>query len=210
MVQADVFYITHCSNIDYCQLAVCFREENMTNQPRVAKVLAALLVSMTIGAMVLLSLGNTPSSSGAFCLSSYYRLNAVEKAILSQSVQSPGRWNCIEVFYSNTKAGNVEQLASLRGLSSSQDVNFHFCVCNGFGGNDGEILATERWQRQWSIIPGGNWYGTGQTIRICVIADGETMLPSDSQVKRTHALIESLTRKFNIQPKSIYFPGDWR
>ncbi len=182
----------------------------MSNQPRVAKVLAALLVSMTTGAIVLMALANDPPSAGPFCLSSYYRLNPVERAIRSLAAQTRGRWNCIEIYYSSTRAGNILQLASLSGLASAEDINCHFVVCNGLGAGDGQIQSTEKWQRQWSIIPGRTWYGTGQTIRICVIADGKAAHPTDFQRKRTEALVEVLCRKFDILPDCIYYPGDWQ
>ena len=182
----------------------------MSNQPRVAKVLAALLISMTVGAIVLMALGNNPPSAGPFCLSIYYRLDPVEKAILSRSYQSPSRWNCIEIYYSGTKAGNIEQLASLNGLASPEDINCHFVICNGLGDGDGQIQPTEKWQRQWSIIPGRTWYGSGRTIRLCIIADGKTAYPTDFQIKRTEALVEKLCRKFDIRPQAVYYPGDWR
>ena len=184
----------------------------MSNQPRVAKVLAALLVSMTAGAMVLMALGNNPPSAGLFSLSSYYlhHLDPVEKAIRSHTYQSSGRWGRIEIYYSGTKAGNIEQLASLSGLASAEDINCHFVICNGLGGGDGQIQPTEKWQRQWSIISGRTWYGSGQTIRICVIADGKTTHPTDSQKRRTQVLVEELRRKFGIQRESVYYPSDWR
>ena len=182
----------------------------MSNQPRVAKVLAALLVSMTIGAVILMALGNNPPSAGPFCLSSYYQLDPVEQAISSRAGQSPGRWNRIEVYYSGTRAGNVEQLASLSGLAGPEDVNFHFCVCNGLGGSDGQIQTSEKWQRQWSLIPNQTWYGSGQTIRICVIADERSCQPTDFQIKRTEALVEALCRRFDIQSQFVYYPSDWR
>ena len=185
----------------------------MSNQPRVAKVLAALLVSMTAGAMVLMALGDNHPSAGLFSLSSYYlhnNLDPVEKAIRSRTSQSPGRWGRIEIYYSGTKAGNIEQLASLGGLASTEDINCHFVICNGLGGGDGQIQPTEKWQRQWSIISGRTWYGSGQTIRICVIADGKTAHPTDSQKRRTQVLVEELRRRFGIQPESVYYPSDWR
>ena len=182
----------------------------MSNQPRVVKVLAALLVSMTTGAIVLMALGNNPPSAGPFELSSYYSLDPVKKAILSQAAQSSGRWNSIEIYYSGTKAGNIEQLASLSGLASPEDINCHFVVCNGLGGNDGQIQSTEKWQKQWSLIPGRTWYGNGQTIRVCIIADGQTCRPTDSQIKRIQALVEVLSRKFDIQPEYIYYPSNWK
>ena len=181
----------------------------MSNQPRVAKVLAALLISMTTGAIVLMVLANDPPSAGPFCLSSYYHLDPVEKAISSQAPQSPARWNRVEVYYSGTKGGNIEQLAALSGLSSPEDINCHFVICNSFGGGDGQIQSTEKWQRQWSTIPGRTWYGTSQTIRICVIADSKNICPTDLQLKRVQSLVETLSRKFDISRDSIYYPSDW-
>ncbi len=189
---------------------ISFKDETMSEQQRVAKVLAALLISMTTGAIILMALSNEPPSAGPFCLSSYYRLDPVEKAISSHVPQSPGRWNCIEIYYSGTKAGNIEQLASLSGLANPQDINCHFVICNGLGGPDGQIQTTEKWQRQWSIIPGQAWYGNGQTIRICIIADAKTVRPTDFQVRRTGELVEALCRKFDIKPEAVYYPSDWQ
>ena len=39
---------------------------NMSNQPRVTRVLVVLLVSMTTGAVVLMALGQSSAVSGAF------------------------------------------------------------------------------------------------------------------------------------------------
>jgi len=182
----------------------------MSEQPRVAKVLAALLLSMTIGALVLIVLRDTPPSAGPFELSSYYRLDPVKQALLSGVAQLPDRWSSIEVYYSQTKAGNVEQLATLSGLASTRNINCHFCICNGLGGLNGQIQSTEKWQRQWSAIPGRTWYGSSQTIRICVIADGDTATATDTQIRRTEALVEALSRKFDIHPQSIHYPINWR
>jgi len=179
----------------------------MSDQPRVAKVLVALLVSMTFGAIVLMSLGNNPPSAGAFSLSSYCRLDSVEKAMASRVFQSSERWNSIEIYYSGTKAGNIEQLASLNGVGSAEELNCHFVICNGLGGKDGQIQSTEKWQRQWSIIPE---YGSSKTIRVCVIAEGKSSRASDCQIKRAGALVDKLSRKFSIVPQFIYFPNNWR
>ena len=186
------------------------KDGTMSNQPRVAKVLAVLLVSMTTGAIVLMALGHNPPSAGPFSLWTYYRLDPIRKAIVSRAAQSPGRWNRIEIYYSGTKAGNIEQLASLSGLLTPEDINCHFCLCNGLGGGDGQIQPTEKWQKQWSIIPGRTWYGSSQTIRICVIADGQTTAPTDCQIKRLQALADGLCKKFRIPPESVYYPSDWR
>jgi N-acetyl-anhydromuramyl-L-alanine amidase AmpD len=182
----------------------------MPNPARVVKVLATLLASMTIGAIVLMTMGHNPPSAGPFSLWSYYRLDPVKEMICSRTAQFRGRWNWIEIFYSGTKSGNIEQLASLNGLSDSHDINCHFCIYNGFGGNDGQIESTEKWQKQLSAISGSKWDGSDQAIRICVVADGRGTQPTDCQIKRIQALVEELCRGFDIKAESVFYPNDWR
>ena len=183
----------------------------MSNQPRVVKVLAALLVSMTAGAIVLMTLSGKPPKAGPFSLSSYIGLPPIKEAVHSRVTQRSDRWSSVEVYYSGTRAGNPGQLASLHGLARSEDLNCHFVVCNGNGGENGQIMATEKWQRQWSITPGRTWYGESQAIRICVIAPGRSPdnMPTEYQIKRTDALVEKLCQGFNIHPRSIRYPKNW-
>ncbi len=174
----------------------------MSSQPRVVKVLTALLVSMTVGAFVLMALGNHPPLNGPFSLAAYYRLDPVDHALQSKACQAPHRWNTIEIFFSGTKSGSIQQAAG------AVDRDCHFIICNGNGGMNGEIQATEQWQKQWSIRPGQTWQGTDKTIRICLIGDGVTALPTDYQLKRLEMLLEALCRKFNIPAASVYLPTD--
>jgi len=165
---------------------------------------------MTAGAVVLMALGNNPPSAGPFCLSTYYRLDPVGQTVKSRVAAAPARWEYIEVYYSGTKAGNIEQLASLSGLANCDDINCHFVVCNGLGGGDGQIQATERWQRQWSAVPDHTWYGSTKAIRVCLVADGRNARSTNSQIKRAEALVEALAREFNVGPAKIFYPNDWR
>ncbi len=112
------------------------------------------------------------------------------------------------MFYSHTKEGDINWLAARSGLSEPKDLNCHFVVCNGLGGNDGDILSTEKWQNQESVVPPQDWYNARQTIRICVVADGEKSFPTDCQIKRVDALVRSLMRKFGITPENVLYPGD--
>ena len=65
----------------------------MQNQPRTAKVLAALLASMTVGAIVLMALGNNAPSAGPFTLASYYKLKPIKEAASCQVGPSAKRWS---------------------------------------------------------------------------------------------------------------------
>jgi len=157
---------------------------------------------MTVGAFVLMALGNNPPSAGPFCLSAYYRLGSVDHAVQSNACQTPHRWNSIEIFFSGTKRGSLQQPAG------AVDMSCHFVICNGSGGHDGEIQPAEPWQKQWSIRPSGTWQGSEKTIRICLIGDGVTTLPTDYQLKRLETLLETLCRKFGISADSVYLPRD--
>ena len=151
----------------------------------------------------------------AICISAVFTLSGCTKrqpteeaAVTSRTQGSPDRWSRVEVFYSHTKEGDINWLAARSGLSEPKDLNCHFVVCNGLGGNDGDILSTEKWQNQESVVPPQNRYNARQTIRICVVADGEKSFPTDCQIKRVDALVRSLTRKFGITPENVLYPGD--
>jgi len=192
----------------------------MTTHSRETKVLVVLGVSITLGAIILNALGHNPPSAGAFCLSRYYRLGSVKKNILSRADQSPGRWSRIEIYVIVPESGNIksafggssdvggpEHINPVRGQNEkvSNGVNCHFVICNGRIGHDGQILPTEKWQKQSSVI-----HYSKQTIRICVIVNDKAKTPTDFQIKRTESLAEELSRKFHIQPESIWYPDDWR
>ena len=182
----------------------------MLSRARNTKVFVITLISIAIGAVILKTLGDNPPLAGAFSLSEYYGLAPVEKVISSDIAQSDSRWNRIEIGYSGTKSGNIKQLASLNGLANPEDINYHFVVCNGLGSDDGQIEPTEKWKRQWSVTPAQTMYASEQTIHICVIANIKIERPTDIQIKRTEALAEELSRKFNINSTSIYYPNNWQ
>jgi len=163
---------------------------------------------MTAGAIVLMVLGNNPPSAGPFCLSTYYRLDSIENVVRSRACQSPNRWDSIEIFFSGTRSGSVEQFAAARGLSTSADLNCHFMLCNGSGGVDGEVQTTEKWQKQWSVQPSRTWQGSERTIRVCLVGDRRSALPTDYQLKRLEILLEALCRKFHVPGEAVYLPRD--
>lgn len=173
----------------------------MNSQTRMVVVLAALVASMTVGALVLLALDQNSLTGGAYSLSSYLRLNSVEEAALRPITNAAAQWNHIEVYYSRTAAGSAADLALVSSLRGSGRGDFHFVICNGRGAEDGQIQYTSAWQGQQS---------DSGIIRICVVADQIESPATDSQVRRTAALVETLCRTFTIDAKAIRFPADWR
>ena len=182
----------------------------MVDQPRVAKVLVALLSSMTVGAFVLLSLDGRPVPAGPFSLSSYSQLDSVSDVLQSEKAPHKGSWKAIEVSYSYTSGGSLSQIAALQRVSSPDNLNFHFLICNGRGASDGMIASTARWQKQLPCVQGDKWNGNEFTIRVCIVGDDAGNQPTDSQVQRLAAMVESLSHKFEISPKNIRYPNGWK
>ncbi len=193
----------------------------MTSQTRTSRVLIALILSMTIGAVVLMALDNGGPLRGAWSLVNYLKLNPIEGSVSGATANGVQTWDCIEVFYSNTGRGNVRELALLHGLRTGQDLNAHFVICNGLIAEeengltksnqtkDGEIQPTERWQVQKPCLPDGRWRGSVDTIRICVVADGIGTLPTETQGTRTADLVRFLRKEFKISRKQVIWTANW-
>lgn len=177
----------------------------MANQNRNVAVLFSLIASMTVGALVLMALDHNGPSAAAYSLSSYLRLDPVEEVVKNTVQVAPAAWAKVEVLYSNTAGGNIEEMSLLTGLSEGTDRSqFHFIVCNGNGADDGEVQASSRWRVQQLC---GN---RPETIRVLVISDQRGDAVTDCQIQRTNALVESLSRTFDVSPRSIRYPLDWQ
>ncbi len=177
----------------------------MANQNRNVAVLFSLIASMTVGALVLMALDHNGPSAAAYSLSSYLRLDPVEEIVKNSVQVAPAGWGKIEVLYSDTAGGNLEEMPLLTGLSDGSDRSeFHFIVCNGNGADDGQVQASSRWRVQQDCN------GRPEAIRVLVISDEGSEAVTDSQIQRTHALVESLSRTFDINPHQIRYPLDWQ
>ena len=165
---------------------------------------------MTVGALVLMALDDHTLTAGAFSLSSYINLDPIEQVASSPAAADEMLWDCIDISYSRTIAGGAEQIARLNSLTSKEDVNFHFIICNGTSEVNGNICTTAKWKKQRIALPDRNWTGSDRTIRICVVSDGLNVMPTDCQIKRTAALVEALARNFDITPEKISYPENWK
>ena len=170
---------------------------------RTIKIWASLVACMTIGAIVLMTLDNKKVSAGAFSLSSFQRLTSISKSTAYNKSADKNNWQEIEVIFSDTAGGNIENIALAHGRIDGDDADFHFIIGNGQGAENGQIIATKIWKAQKSNA------NKDKIIILCVVGDGYMTMPTDSQTKRASALIEYLRRKFRISPKSIEYPTTW-
>jgi len=178
-------------------------------QDRSTKVFVAALISIGIGTVVLKTLGSSPLEAGAFSLSEYYHLKPVEEIVSSNVARISRHWNSIEISYTDAAQIVTNEQSSASSPVNHALLNYHFIVCGGLIGEDGQIQSTEEWQRQLSTTPVGTWYGSDQTIHIGVIVDDRMTHATDFQIKRTEMLVKVLSRRLGIQPASIRYPDNW-
>lgn len=170
---------------------------------RTVAVLFTLLAAMTGGAVVLMALDGYAPSKAAYSLSSYLKLDPIDQVVKASMIAAPADWQSIEVFYSKTETGNAQELPLLASLAGRSAQPYHFLVCNGNGGADGQIQVAPEWQRQTA-------FSNAAVIRICVIGDDRIRPATEQQIQRANSLIDTLSRSFNIGARQIYLPNAWQ
>ncbi len=156
-----------------------------------------------------MALDSKRPTAGAFSLASYVTLDPLDKITLNLESPHLYPWSSIEVHYFDLSARDLNDLAQKQGLKNSGDLNFHFVIYN-HQSSDGRIEPTKKWLRQRSALPDKNWYGSTDTIRICVLKDPAQNQGTNTQIKRTTALVEKLTRVLAISTNKIKYPQNWQ
>jgi len=183
---------------------------HMQKHTRTVRIFISLTVGMSIGALALMAVDSQSFSEGPFSLASYSNLSSTEKITGDISISDTHKFQQIHIATSSVSAGSIEQLAAVSGLANAGELNYHFVVFNGIDGVDGKICATEKWLKQQRNLSGLNQQDNPRTIKICVITGSIFTTPTDCQVKRTAALVESLARKLGIPTSSIQYPVSWQ
>jgi len=173
------------------------------------RVIISLVAAMSIGALALMAVDSQSFSAGPFSLASYTHLNSTEKITGNISISDTHNFQQIHITTSNASAGSIEQFAAVNDLANAKDLNYHFVVFNGIDGIDGQICATEKWLKQRLTLSNLNQQNSS-AINICVVTGNYRAHPTDCQVKRTAALVESLARKLDIPINKIEYPANWQ
>lgn len=111
----------------------------------------------------------------------------------------PNAWRYIYVRHSKSPGGDATSL-----LASGQPVGDHFVICNGSGGDDGEIQITPRWASQRAALPPvGASAIDPQCITICLVGDFDRNPPSAKQLRRLARLVCALQARLNIPAGNV-------
>ena len=100
------------------------------------------------------------------------------------------------VHHSATPSGNVETFRRYhvdeRGYD---DVAYHYVICNGNGGPDGEVQQGRPLEKVGAHAYGAN----AQSVGICLVGDFMKSRPTAKQWQSLIDLCRSLCRKFHTQ-----------
>lgn len=162
----------------------------MVNHGRLAKVIILLMLSMTGGALLLLTLEGKPIKPMPFSLSSQVRLPSVELTLGTENGIDRDRWRDIEISYHS----NNGYLSDEFGLSGPLAREYHFVISDGSGGHDGEIYASHRWTKQLTCEQSPGAFANPDTIRICLLGDAKTRQSTPRQIRQLEILVKSLDR----------------
>ncbi len=172
----------------------------MMNQGRLVTVIITLMVSMTVGAVILLALEGTPLKPMAFSLSSETRLANSPSTLVTDSKIQPERWQSIEVAYEP-----ADQLAPWNGqLSPRLARQYHFVIDNGRCGADGQIYASCGWLEQSPAFDPIRQTSLDGLVRICLLAPSGRHQSTPQQARQLEALIFTLQRHCGHE-----FPVRW-
>lgn len=111
----------------------------------------------------------------------------------------PNTWRYIHVRHTKTAGGDTASL-----MAAGQQVGDHFVICNGTGGDDGEIQITPRWTTQRSALPPtGAAAIDPQCISISLVGDFDRNPPSAKQLRRLTRLVCTLQARLNIPANNV-------
>lgn len=110
------------------------------------------------------------------------------------------RWEMIIIHHSASVKGNAKNFATHhqnRGMNNG--MAYHFVICNGFGGEDGQVEIGNRWLEQ---LDGGHVRGdqlNHVAIGICLVGDFTKYMPTTKQIASLKALLLHLQKLVNIK-----------
>ena len=104
-------------------------------------------------------------------------------------------------------SGNYDQIdAEHRKILGIDGCGYHFVIGNGTGSRDGQIEVSQRWinQKQGAHTRNARTHDADEYgIGICLVGDFDQQPPSPKQIAATQALIDYLSKRYNIAPDGL-------
>jgi len=120
--------------------------------------------------------------------------------VLSMSRRETSDIKYIVLHHSATTTGNV---AVFRDYHIHQlgfaDVGYHYVICNGQGGPDGEVQPGRPELMTGAHAPGRN----ADSIGVCLVGDFTQGKPTTAQMLALYGLLKEIMRRYRIAPERV-------
>ncbi len=121
-------------------------------------------------------------------------------AIANIARREPEDIKYIVIHHSATRNGNV---SSFRDYHMNKlgfaDVGYHFVICNGQGGQDGEIQEGRNILFAGAHAPGRN----NDSVGICLVGDFTQGKPTTAQMLALYGLLKEIMQRYRIAPERV-------
>jgi N-acetyl-anhydromuramyl-L-alanine amidase AmpD len=117
----------------------------------------------------------------------------------SISRREAGDIHSIIIHHSATASGNVEVFRKYHLKQGFADVGYHYVICNGHGGPDGEVQEGRPELMTGAHAPARN----ADSIGVCLVGDFTQGKPTTAQMLALYALLKDLMRRYHISPKDV-------
>lgn len=175
----------------------------MENQGRLIKVIFLLMITMTVGALLLLALEGKPiKPMSSYNLFSQTKLSSVYNALGTEAGIEPGLWQNFEIRFEDNNGRLTAQSGPTRGLLN----DYHFVISDGSDDRDGHIYATSLWANQMAVSP--DRLNDSRTIQICLIRPqgyADKSISTSKQARQLETLLTSLIKHCQMSDPKIYW-----
>jgi N-acetyl-anhydromuramyl-L-alanine amidase AmpD len=116
-------------------------------------------------------------------------------------------WRYIVLHHSAAPTGSYDQIdGEHRKILGIDGCGYHFVIGNGTGSKDGQIEVSQRWnnQKQGAHTRNARTHDADEYgIGICLVGDFDQQPPSARQIAATQALINYLSKRYNISSSNV-------
>jgi N-acetylmuramoyl-L-alanine amidase len=122
-------------------------------------------------------------------------------------------WRYIVIHHSASPSGNAASFNRMHQRKGWDGLAYHFVICNGKGGADGELQVGARWWKQKHGAHAGGLHGVTLPderneynefgIGICLVGNLDQRAPTKKQLKTLAGLVKKLRNDYGISEDSI-------
>lgn len=119
---------------------------------------------------------------------------------ISMARRNPGDIRYIVIHHSGTPNGNVAIFRDYHIHHNGwADIGYHYVICNGNGGPDGEVQEGRNILLAGAHAPGRN----NDSVGICLVGNFNLGRPTNAQMMALYGLIRDLMRRYPIVPDRV-------